>query len=398
MPSTESRTARLRALARLFFKLGVIAFGGPAAHIAMMEEEVVERRGWLDRAHFLDLVGATNLIPGPNSTEMTMHVGYVHAGWMGLATAGVCFIFPAALLTGFFGWLYVTYGTLPAFAPFLVGIKPAVLAVILGALWRLGKAAFPSWRLLPVGAGVTIALLLGVGEVMALLGGGVAGMAWLLGYERLTRASDETANGSWLPLIIPSTSGLWKRVAAWAAPVAAAATGVSLWKLGLFFLKVGAILYGSGYVLVAFLEGGLVEEYGWLTQAELLDAIALGQFTPGPVLTTATFIGYVVAGWQGAVVATVAIFLPSFFFVLILNPLVPRLRRARPTAAFLDAVNASAVALMLVVVLKLGLATLDGWLPWVIFLAATVATFRYKLNTALLILGSGLLSFLVMAF
>ncbi len=383
----ESRT-NLGTLARLFFKLGVIGFGGPAAHIAMMEDEVVVRRGWLTREHFLDLVGATNLIPGPNSTEMTMHVGFERRGWAGLFTAGGCFILPAALMTGTLGWLYVAYGTLPEVEPFLAGIKPAVIAVILGALWRLGKASLKSWTLVPVGAAVAGALIMGVNEVIALLGGGVFGMLWLVGYDAW---KDRRVGAGWLvPLLGPPAATL----AAYSVQ-AAAAGEVPLGKLFLFFLKVGAILYGSGYVLVAFLEGDLVQGYGWLTEQQLLDAIAIGQFTPGPVLTTATFIGYVLAGLPGAVLATLGIFLPSFLFVAVLNPIIPKLRRSRYLAAFLDAVNVSAVALMGVVTVRLGLAVLDGWIPWLIFALAAGAVFRFKLNAAYLVLGGAALGWLL---
>ena len=390
MPDPHSKhPGTLGELVRLFLKLGVIGFGGPAAVIAMMDDEVVSRRGWLSREHFLDLVGATNLIPGPNSTEMTMHIGYERRGWAGLITAGSCFILPAALMTGTLGWLYVQYGTLPEVEPFLLGIKPAVIAVILGALWRLGKAALKSWTLVPVGLAVATALVLGVNEVIALLGGGLFGMLWLRGYAAL-QSGQGTQAGLLLPLLAAPGA---ERLLVWIPQ--AASQEIPLWKLGLFFLKVGAVLYGSGYVLIAFLEGDLVQGYGWLTEQQLLDAIAIGQFTPGPVLTTATFIGVMLAGWPGGVVATAAIFLPSFIFVAILNPIIPRLRRSPWTADFLDAVNVSAVALMLVVTVKLGVAVLNAWVPWVIFALATVAAFRFKLNAAYLVIGGAVLGWLL---
>ncbi len=360
-------------IARAFLRLGLIAFGGPAAHVALMEDEFVSRRGWISRQHFLDLIGATNLIPGPNSTELTMHVGYERGGALGLFTAGLCFITPAALITGLFAWAYVEYGALPAVEPFLFGVKPAVLAVILGALWKLGKKAIPSWKPAVIAAAVAAAVFAGAGEVLALLVGGAAGMLWLRG----SRAGGLAL----LPLLIL------------ALPVkAAAATSTmvseaSLWKLALFFLKVGAILYGSGYVLIAFLEGGLVGDYGWLTQQQLLDAIAVGQFTPGPLLTTSTFIGYLVAGVPGAAVATLGIFLPAFFFVWLLNPIVPRMRKSAWASAFLDAVNAAAVALMAVVTFHLGRATLISWEAWVIAAIAAILVLRTKLNTAWLVIG-----------
>ncbi|MDX1419397.1 MAG: chromate efflux transporter [Rubricoccaceae bacterium] len=380
---------RLAELARLFLKLGVVAFGGPAAHIAMMEDEVVERRGWMTRQHFLDLIGATNLIPGPNSTEMVMHVGYERAGGRGLAVAGACFIGPAVLLTGLAAWFYVRFGSLPAVEPFLYGIKPAVLAVILGALWKLGRKAVTGWRLGVLAVGVAAAVLAGVNEVWALLAGGLLGMLWL----RLTGPPSDAAERL-LPILLfqarPDTGAV-----ALAAGVAGAAAGVSLWKLGLFFLKVGAVLYGSGYVLIAFLEGGLVQDYGWLTQAQLLDAVALGQFTPGPVLSTATFIGYVLAGVPGAAVATLGIFLPSFVFVRLLNPLIPRLRASAWLSAFLDAVNAAAVALMAAVTVELGADVLVSWPAWVIALGAAVLALRYKVNAAWLVLGGAVLGWLL---
>ena len=434
--SPDVRPGRLGELARLFLKLGVIGFGGPAAHIAMMEDEVVVRRRWLTRQHFLDLIGATNLIPGPNSTEMTMHVGYERGGWAGLFVAGGCFILPAVLLTGTLGWLYVTYGTLPEVQPFLAGINPAVLAVIVGALWRLGKKAMTGWRLVPVGLGVAALLVAGLSEIAALLLGGAAGTLWLRfggggkeegkrgrgkEGERGRREERERGKGKGVedgqaqasnpepqtPNAEPQTPNpkhetrntkhqtLLPFLVVPAAIVAAQAAAVPLWKLGLFFLKVGAILYGSGYVLVAFLEGDLVEGYGWLTETQLLDAIAIGQFTPGPVLTTATFIGYVLGGVPGALVATAGIFLPSFIFVAILNPLVPKLRRSPWTSAFLDAVNVSAVALMLVVSVELGIAALDSWIAWLIFGLAAVAALRFRTNAAYIVLGGALLGWLL---
>lgn len=376
-------TGRFGELARLFLKLGFIAFGGPAAHIAMLEDEVVRRRGWTSREHFLDLVGATNLIPGPNSTEMTMHVGYERAGRWGLVVAGLAFISPAVLITGAMAWLYVRFGTLPAAAPFLDGIKPAVLAIILGAVWRLGRAAVKNVPVLTIGVTVLMAALLGVNEVVALFLGGVVGMVWL----RL--GSGQTSGRSVLlplPLAMPSLKlfGLGTL----GGGLGAAAVGAPLWKLGLFFLKVGAILFGSGYVLIAFLHGDLVARYGWLTDQQLLDAVAIGQFTPGPVLSTATFIGYVIAGLAGAVVATVGIFLPSFFFVSILNPLIPRLRSWPWTSAFLDSINVSALALMVAVTLELGAVVLTTWPAWAIGALAAVLTLRFRVNAAWVVAGA----------
>jgi len=387
------KNTRLKELAGIFLKLGIIGFGGPAAHIAMMEEEIVRRREWITREYFLDLVGATNLIPGPNSTEMAIHIGYIRAGWSGLAVAGISFILPAVMITAAFAWAYVKFGSLPNIIPFFYGIKPAVLAVIFFAVWRLGRTAVKSWRLLVIGLFVTLASLLMINEVAVLLLGGVIGMFWL---RLLPRRGT--------PLVLEITAGIsaavgalfhnvrmsWGSVAGTAAMMAVGFSGpigFSLLKLGLFFLKVGAVLFGSGYVLVAFLEGGLVHDYGWLSQQQLLDAIAIGQFTPGPVLSAATFIGYVISGVPGAVVSTVAIFLPSFFFVAALNPIVPRLRRSPWTSAFLDAVNVSSVALMLAVVVKLGQTTLTGFPAGLIAAAALGVSFRWKVNATWLILG-----------
>jgi len=373
----------LGAIARLFLKLGAIGFGGPAAHIAMMEDEVVTRRRWLSREQFLDLVGATNLIPGPNSTEMAIHVGFARGGVPGLILSGACFLAPAIAITLLFAWIYVSYGTLPQVAPLLYGIKPAVLAIVAGALWKLGKKALKTRQLVVIAVVVAGLLFWGLNEVIALFAGGLVGMLWI----RFGKApSKETTRA------IASGVGIGTALKAIAAAPAATVTP-SLWQLGLFFLKVGCVLFGSGYVLVAFLEGEVVGS-GWMTQQQLLDAIAIGQFTPGPVLSTATFIGYVVAGAPGALVATVGIFFPSFVFVAALNPLVPRLRRSAWTAAFLDAVNASAVALMAVVTVQLALAVLLQPLDWAaiaIAVVAAVALFRFKLGSVWLVLGGALL-------
>ncbi len=391
---------RVREVAALFLKLGTIGFGGPAAHIAMMEEEVVRRRKWLTREHFLDLVGATNLIPGPNSTEMAIHVGYIRAGWLGLGVAGLGFILPAVLITAGLAWAYVEFGSLPQVVPFLRGIKPAVLAIIFAAVCRLGRTAAKDWRLVAIGVAVTFASLQGINEVFALLLGGTLGMLWL----RLSARKRTLPGRKAMLAALWSAAGATLKAAKASAQTAAVMTGalgasmgISLWKLGLFFLKVGAILYGSGYVLVAFLEGGLVHDYGWLTRQQLLDAIAVGQLTPGPVLSTATLVGYLISGPQGAAVATAAIFLPSFLFVVLLNPMIPRLRGLPWTAAFLDAVNVSSVALIAAVTVKLSRATLTGWPAWIIALAAAVVSLRWKINASWLVFGGAILGWLLSA-
>lgn len=391
-PDAPAERGRLRDVAALFLKLGFLAFGGPAAHVAMMEDEVVERRGWMSRQHFLDLLGATNLVPGPNSTEMTMHVGYERAGWRGLFVAGACFIGPAVLITGALAALYVRYGALPEVAPFLVGIQPAVLAIIAGALWKLGKKAIPGWPLAVLATVVAAAVLWGVGEVWALLAGGVVGAVAL-------RASGQRSDAAsrLLPILFLQRGAGGVAVGAAASTAVGAAASVSIGKLFWFFLKVGSVLYGSGYVLVAFLEGGLVGELGWLTQAQLLEAIAIGQFTPGPVLSTSTFVGYVVASSAGlspvagAAAATLGIFLPSFVFVWILNPLIPKLRSSAWLSAFLDAVNASAVALMAAVTLELGAEVLVSWPAVGIAGVAAVAVLRFKVSVVWVVLGGAAL-------
>jgi chromate transporter len=380
------------ALIMLFLKLGTTAFGGPAAHIAMMEEEVVNRRKWLTRQHFLDLVGATNLIPGPNSTEMAIHIGYIRGKLPGLIAAGLSFILPAVIITGVLAWIYVTFGTLPQATNFLFGIKPAVISVILVAVVRLGKTAAKNIRLTVIGIAVAAASLIGMNEVVALLIGGIIGIILYALVDRQRKGISRWLFPSFLqlPLFLA-----WSEAKAAASVSAAGTAGVSLWKLGWFFLKIGSVLYGSGYVLVAFLEGELVKNYRWLTHQQLLDAIAIGQFTPGPVLSTATFVGYVLSGIPGAMVATAAIFLPSFLFVLILNPIIPRLRASRVTSAFLDAVNVSAIGLMAAVVVSLAALTLTDWRAIIIAIIAAVAGIRFKLNNAWLILGGAVTGWLL---
>jgi chromate transporter len=331
-------TPRLLELAQVFLRLGTVAFGGPAAHTALMQKEVVEERRWLEAAEFLDLMGAVNLIPGPNSTEMAILVGLRRAGWAGLGVAGVCFILPAFLITTLVAWGYREWGTLPQVAPLLVGIQPVTVVLILDAGWRLGQKAVKSSLLLWVGVGVIILSWLGVGEVLALLAGGLLGIL-------VRRPPQPTQGAGWPWLGFPV--GV-------AAMPGAELPAPNLGLLALFFLKVGAVLFGGGYLLIAFIENDLVNRYGWLTQQQLLDAIAVGQFTPGPVSSTASFIGFQIAGWAGAVVSTVAIFLPSFVFVALLHPILLWCRRTAWTGAFLDGLNVGAVALIGVVAVRLG--------------------------------------------
>ncbi len=394
-------TGTVGEVVKLCGKLGIIGFGGPASHIAMLEDEAVTRRKWLSREHFLDLVGATNLIPGPNSTEMMIHIGYQRAGWPGLLAAGISFVLPAVLLSTLIAWIYVEFGALPAVQPFLMGVKPAVLAVILGALWRLGQTASKPKSdtqtriaLGIIGIAVTVAVYLGAPVIWSLIAGGLLGMLALRAMSGWSGAAALLA----LPTLSDNRSALpWADLSPasalkWAALLAvAAAPALTLGALGLFFLKVGTVLYGSGYVLVAFLEGDLVHEYGWLTQQQLLDAIAIGQFTPGPVLSTAAFIGYVLYGVPGAFVSAAAIFAPSFIFVAILNPIVPRLRRSPWMAAFLDAVNVSAVGLMAAVLVRLTGDIVTTWPAVVIALLAAAAVLRWRVTSAWVVIGGALL-------
>lgn len=360
----------------VFFKLGCFAFGGPAAHIAMMESEIIQKRKWMTQEHFLDLMGATNLIPGPNSTEMTMHCGHERAGKAGLFVAGVAFIFPAVVITGILAYLYVQYGTLPEVAPFLFGIKPAVLAIIASAVFKLGKKAAKSTELIILGFIVLVVALIGVNEVVALLSAGVLGGLYFYTKSKLLHSTKAILP---FPIVL---SGLL--------------THTSVVKVFLTFLKVGAILYGSGYVLFAYLDAELVTR-GWLTRTELIDAIAVGQFTPGPVLSTSTFIGYQLSGLWGAIAATAGIFLPSFIFVMILNPILPRLQGSKIFRYFLDSVNVAAVAVMLAVLIIMGKETLIDWRAILVALASAFFVFsRYKLNVMWLIAGGAVLGYLLL--
>ena len=374
----SEKTNSLIEIAKLFFKLGSIAFGGPAAHIAMMEAEVVQKRKWMKHDHFLDLVGATNLIPGPNSTEMTMHCGHERAGWKGLFVAGICFVFPAVLITIVFAWLYQKYGQLPAAEMFIYGIKPAVIAIIIATSYRLGKKALKSIELGGLGALTITACLLGVNEIIALFGCGIIGLLLFL------IKNNRSTTNSFVPLFL----------------VKMVLPTLKLGTLGVFwtFMKVGALLYGGGYVLFAFLDAELVNT-GILTRTELIDAIAVGQFTPGPVLSTATFIGWQLNGFWGAIAATIGIFLPSFIFVLILNPLIPRLRKSKMMSAFLDAVNIAAVAVIIVVCIEMGKDTLTDWRTILIALLGILAVFMFKkLNPAFLVIGGSALGAVFMQF
>jgi chromate transporter len=371
----ESKSTTLWEVAWVFFKLGCTAFGGPAVHIAMMEEEVVKNRKWITAEHFLDLVGATNLIPGPNSTEMTMHCGHERAGWKGLIVAGGCFIFPAVIITGVFAWAYQQYGKLPEVEPFIYGIKPAIISVIIALLISLGQKALKSVTLGVIGGLAASIAFAGVNEIFVLFGAGFIGiLIYLINKRKLYSTAI-------LPLFLVNVDN---------SPME-----LSHWKLFLIFLKVGSILYGSGYVLFAFLDAELVGR-GILSSQELIDAIAVGQFTPGPVFSSATFIGWQIGGLPGALAATIGIFLPSFLFVAFLNPLIPVLRKSNVMSAFLDAVNIASVAVILVVIAEMAKVTLLDWRTIVIALLSFAITFRYKkLNTAFVVIGGAALGYLL---
>jgi chromate transporter len=376
-------TATLPALldlARLFLRLGATAFGGPAAHIAMMEDEVVRRRRWLCRDEFLDLLGATHLIPGPNSTEMAIHIGHRRAGWPGLVVAGVCFIVPAMAIVWLLAWAYVRFGRLPQLAGLLYGAKPAIIAVVVQALWGLGRSALKS-RGLVLAALASVGLsVVGVNELAVLFGTGLAVALGRAGGGRRPRVS----GGALLPPL-PSLA------------LAAVATTqpFQLSTLFLVFLKVGAVLFGSGYVLLAFLRAELVVRLGWLSEGQLLDAVAVGQVTPGPVFTTATFVGYVLGGHAGAAAATAGIFLPAFLFVAVSGPLVPRLRRSAIAGAFLDGVTVASLALMALVTWQLGRSAVRDLPTALLAIVSAVLLLRYRVNSSWLVAaaaGGGLLA------
>lgn len=370
-PALQPPLATVREVAALFLRLGVTSFGGPAVHIALMRDEVVGRRGWLTDQQFLDLVSACNLIPGPNSTELAIHIGYQAAGWRGLLAAGVCFILPATLIVAVIAWSYVTFGTLPQVAGVLYGVKPVVIAVLVQAVWTLGRACVKTRTLAAVGAIDLVLVAIGVHELVVLFGTGV-----ILAALRSARRQRPKAM---LSVVIPL----------FASPPAVGPVAVQfgLWPLFWEFVKVGSVLFGSGYVLLAFLRGDLVERYGWLTEQQLLDAVAVGQVTPGPVFTTATFIGYLLGGPSGAAVATIGIFLPAFVFVVASIPLVARLRKSNTVGTFLDGVNVASLALMVVVAVQLSRSALVDPVTVVLALASAAVLSRFRINTSWLVLA-----------
>jgi chromate transporter len=360
-------------IAALFLKLGTTAFGGPAAHIAMLQHEVVERRHWLSQEEFLDHLGASNLIPGPTSTELVIHVGRKRGGWPGLLVAGICFILPAAVMVGVIAWAYVRFGKLPAVSGLLYGVKPVVIAIILQALWKLGRTALKSSWLVMVCL-VTLALsIFGVAPLLVLLTGAILALAAVIITPRERTMLAVLGNVA-------------------SAGLSGASSSIGLWPIFLAFVKIGAMVFGSGYVLLAFLRADLVERLGWLTQQQILDAVAVGQVTPGPVFTTATFLGYLLHGPSGAIAATIGIFIPAFFFVAISAPLIPKIRQSKFAGAALDGINVASLALMAVVTWQLGRSALIDSTTVAVALVSTIALFFFpRLNSAWLILGAGLL-------
>ncbi len=378
-PASEQST-RLREVAAYFLLLGFTAFGGPAAHIAMMRQELVKRRRWLDDQQFLDLLGATNLIPGPNSTEMTIHLGYLRAGWPGLVAGGLGFILPAMLIVLGLAWAYRRFGSTPQATALLYGVQPVIIAIVAQALWELGRKAIKDRLTALVGAAALGCYVLGLSELPLLAAGAL--LVWAI-RRWGARPVAQSAAGAlpWLPWA-PS---------AWPALSAAP---VDLGQLFLIFLKIGSVLYGSGYVLLAFLRADFVVGLGWLTDRQLLDAIAIGQVTPGPVFTTATFIGYVLGGWPGALLATLGIFLPAFVFVALSVPLLARVRGSTTASALLDGVNVASLALMAAVTGQLAFSALVDPLTVALALASALLLFRFHVNATWLVLGGAALGLL----
>lgn len=373
----EKGKTSLRELAGLFLKLGITAFGGPAAHIAMMQKEVVDKRKWMDHQHFLDLIGATNLIPGPNSTEMAIHIGHERGGWKGLLLAGCCFIMPAVLITAGIASLYQRYGQLPRVTPFIYGIKPAIIAIILAAAFPLARRAVKTVELGVIGLVAFIASLVGLNEIYVMFGAGFVVLSLFI----IRRPGAPGPTKTFSPFIFLNTYLL---------------SPANL-KIFFVFLKIGAILYGSGYVLFAFLDNELVAK-GLLSRTQLVDAIAVGQFTPGPVFSSVTFIGWQMNGWQGAAVATIGIFLPSFLFVALLNPLVPAMRRSKLFSAFLDGVNIASIAIIVTVCISFGRESIVDWRTALIALVSLIVTFGFrKVNTVFVVVGSAILGYALQA-
>jgi chromate transporter len=389
-PSISTREGSLAEVALFFLRLGFTAFGGPAAHIAIMEDELVRRRKWLSREKFLDLLGASSIIPGPSSSELAIHIGYLRAGWAGLLIGGACFILPAAVLVGTIAWAYVRFGHLPAVAALLYGVKPVVIAVILQALWGLGRTAVKS-SLLAVAAAICVVLSFLQVNVLLILFGAGAILASLRAFSRYRTGRGQQAAGlAFVSAWRGAGAGL-SRILPWLAATGAATVVPGMWTLLLVFLRIGSIVFGSGYVLLAFLRADLVVHRGWVTDAQLVDAVAIGQVTPGPVFTTATFLGYLLRGPVGAVVATAGIFLPAFILVAISGPLIPLIRKSATAGAFLDGVNVASLALMAAVSYQLGRSAIVDWVTLGLAAASAVLLFRFRVNSAWLVLGGAIL-------
>jgi chromate transporter len=364
-PSADGSRDHLREVAGVFLKLGVLGFGGPAAHIAMMRDEVVRRRGWIDDSEFLDLVGATNLIPGPNSTELAIHLGAKRAGGRGLVVAGLCFIAPAVLIVSLLAWLYQRYGTDPAAVDLRYGILPVIIAIVTHALFGLGRSSLNSALNAVIAVGALVGFLVDVHELILLAVAGTLSALWHL--------RDAHRSQSFLSVVLVAMIAVTDQAK------------VTLWRLFVVFLEIGSVLYGSGYVLLAFLQQNLVDDLGWITRQQLLDAVAVGQITPGPLFTTATFIGWQIHGVGGAAVATLGIFLPSFIFVALLGRIVPWVR-SRPTAkAFLTGVTAASLGLMAGVLVQLADTAITDVFTVLVAIAALALLIRTKLNSAWLV-------------
>lgn len=365
----------------LFLKLGVTSFGGPAAHIALMHEETVNRKKWINDEEFLDLLGATNLIPGPNSTEMAIHLSYKRAGWKGLIFGGISFILPAVLIVIFLASLYLKYQTLPQMGQLLYGIKPVIIAIIVQALWFLSKKAIKNKLDLLIIIPVILCNFLGINELILLIFGGLL----MMFVKNIKQFQSFTSAVIFLPMGIQKI-------------VNQSLDKVDLTTLFLIFLKIGSILYGSGYVLLAFLRSDFVTRLGWLTDTQLMDAIAIGQITPGPVFTTATFIGYLLGDTQGAILATIGIFLPSFIFVALTNPIIPKMRNSKIISGLLDGLNAVSIGLMAAVTWQLGRNALIDIFTIILAIVTLFFLVKRKINPSYLIFAGGILGFLFQIF
>ncbi|MCP1994336.1 chromate efflux transporter [Flavobacterium sp. HSC-61S13] len=373
----EQNNIPIKEIAKLFIKLGCIGFGGPAAHIAMMQQEVVVKRKWMNEQHFLDLLGATNLIPGPNSTEMAIHIGYDKGGWKGLIVAGICFILPAVFITIILAWLYGKYGQLPEMEPFIYGIKPAIIAVIIGAVYPLAKKSIKSTYLASIGIAVLVLSLFNINEIYLMFGAGFLTLG--LYYIKHRKINTIQSITPLLFLQITHSSILWE-------------TNIRLFWI---FLKIGAILYGSGYVLFAFLDTELVTA-GLLTRQQLVDSIAVGQFTPGPVFSSVTFIGYQINGFSGAIISTIAIFLPSFFLVALLNPLIKILRKSKGFSVFLDAVNVASVAIIIAICFNMSKEVITNWRGISIAIVSAFVVIKFRqVNSAFIVIGAVIMGYIL---